>query len=149
MERRLPLAELRALLGTQPGKLLDEQTLAADRRALERALIERGYLAATVAPAAVTFGANGAAYVVFDVDRGPMFRLRTIMVTGPGEELDIVTLSPGDDAVPARIERAKQILEGALAARATRSHVEVRVHEDRANAAVDVELATTVVTVMR
>ena len=149
-ERRLPISELRTLLATKAGDLLDEQKLEADRRALEATLVARGFLAATVSPASVTFADNGGAYVVFDVDRGPMYRLRSITVTGPGEaDAGVVTLSPGDDAIRSRIERARQSLADALAHRATRSHVEVQVHEDPATASVDVELATTEVTVLR
>lgn len=150
IERRLPLADLRALLTTKPGELVDAYKLEADRRALEQALAARGYLAAKVAPASVTFGAKGGAYVVFDVQRGPMFRLRSVEVTGPGERhAGVVTLSPGDDAVMTRIERARQTLQELLAARSSRSIVELRVREDRTTATVDVELATTEVTVLR
>src|SRR5688572_24215895 len=61
-DRRLPLLELRSLLTTKPGELLDAQKLEADRRALEGALTSRGYLAARVSPASISFGANGGAY---------------------------------------------------------------------------------------
>ena len=149
-ERRLPISELRSLLATKPGELLDEHALETDRRALQDALVARGFLAATVAPASVTFAKSGGAYVVFDVDRGPMYRLRSVTVTGPGEvDASVVTLSPGDDAIPTRIERARQALSDAIAHRASRSRVEVRLHEDPATASVDVELATTEVTVLR
>ena len=149
-DRRLPLAELRSLLTTKPGELLDEHKLDADRRVLEEALVGRGYLAARVAAPSVTFAPNGGAFVVFDVDRGPMFRLRSVTVTGPGEaDVGVVTISAGDDAVPARIERARQTLQDVLANRASKARVEARVHEDFANASVDVELATVEVTVLR
>lgn len=145
-ERRLPISELRNLLSTRVGELLDEQALAADRRALQDALVARGFLAARVAPASVTFAPNGGAYVVFDVDRGPMYHLRSISVTGPGEEdTEVVTLSPGDDAVRSRIDRARQALQDVLAHRASRSRVEVHLHEDPATS----RLATTEVTVLR
>ena len=148
--RRLPLHELRALLTTRPGELLDEQALAADRRALEQALVSRGYLAARVAPAAVTFAANGGAYVVFDVERGPMYHLRSVTVTGPGEgDAGVVTIAAGDEAVQARIDGARQSLQEVLGTRSARSRVELYVHEDRDAAVVDVELVTTEVTVLR
>ncbi len=149
-ERRLPIAELRALISTKPGDLLDEKRLAADRGALEASLVARGFLAAKVAPASVTFAKTGAAYVVFDVTRGPMFHLRSIKVTGPGEaDADVVTLSEGDDAIQSRIERARQTLADVLSHKATKSRVELHVHEDLSTASVDLELATTDVTVMR
>lgn len=149
MDRRLPLADLRRLLTTKPGELVDAYKLETDRRALEEALAARGYLAAKVAPATVTFDDAGA-YVVFDVERGPMFRLRNVTVTGPGERhIGVVTLSPGDDAVKSRLDRARQTLQELLAARASRSTVELRLHADHATASVDVELATTEVTVLR
>jgi len=149
-ERRLPISELRTLLSTKAGDLLDQQKLEADRRALEATLVARGFLAAKVSPASVTFANNGGAYVVFDVERGPMYRLRSITVTGPGEaDADVVTLSAGDDAIRSRIERARQSLAEVLVHRASKSQVEVHVHEDPATATVDVELATTEVTVLR
>jgi outer membrane protein assembly factor BamA len=149
-ERRLPISELRMLLTTRPGDLLDQQKLERDRKAIEATLVARGFLAARVAPASVTFTNNGGAYVVFDVERGPMYRLRSVTVTGPGEaDLDVVTLSAGDDAIHSRIERARQTLADAIAHRSTKSRVEVRLHEDPATASLDVELATTEVTVMR
>ena|SRR5687767_2034984 len=149
-ERRLPLAELRGLLTTKPGDLIDEAKLEADRSALREALVARGFLAATVSAPSITTGKNGGAYVVFDVERGPMFHLRSITVTGPGESnAHVVRLSAGDEAVRSRIERAQQSLGEVLANRSTKSRVELRVHEDPATASVDVELATTEITVLR
>lgn len=137
-ERRIPIAELRSLLTTKPGELLDEQALAADRKAIQSALVARGYLTAHVDEAEVTFTKNGGAYVVFDVARGPMYRFRTITVTGPGaKDADVVTIATGDEALPSRIERAKQTL-----ADASRLSVEVVLHEDEKTASVDVELQT-------
>ncbi len=149
-ERRLPISELRMLLTTKPGELLDVQKLETDRMAIEATLVARGFLAARVAPASVTFAKNGGAYVVFDVERGPMYRLRSIRVTGPGEaDAGVVTLSAGDDAVRSRIERARQTLAETITHRSTKSRVELRLHEDRATASLDVELATAEVIVMR
>jgi hypothetical protein len=142
-ERRLPISELRMLLSTKPGELLDQQKLDTDRKALEGALVARGFLAARVAPATVTFAKNGGAYVVFDIERGPMYRLRAVTVTGPGHvDAEVVTLSAGDDAIRSRIERARQTLEDAVAHLPTKPTVEVRLHEDPATASLDVELAT-------
>jgi outer membrane translocation and assembly module TamA len=149
-DRRLPFSELRALLTTKPGEMLDEAKLDADRRALQEALAARGYLAAKVAPASVTFANTGAAYVVFDIDRGPMFHLRSVTITGPGEsDANIVTLSAGDDAVRSRLDRARQALADVLVRRSSKARVELRIHEDLDAAVVDVELATTEVTVLR
>jgi outer membrane protein assembly factor BamA len=149
-ERLLPLAEMRSALTTKSGDLLDETTLATDRVAVETVLKQRGYLAATIATPSVTFTKNGGAYVVFDVERGPLFRIRSVTVTGPGEsERDVVTIAAGDDALPARIEHAKQVLAEALAHKSKLARVELRVHEDLAAAAVDVELVTTEVTARR
>jgi outer membrane protein assembly factor BamA len=140
-ERRLPISELRTLLSTKSGDLLDQNKLAADRRALEDALVARGFLAATVAPASVTFSKYGGAYVVFDVERGPMFRLRAVNVIGPGElDADVVTIATGDDAVRSRIERARMTLADAVAHR--KLTVEMKLREDRTAATVDVDLIT-------
>ena len=137
-ERRLPISELRTLLATKPGEMLDAQKLEADRKSIQANLVARGFLSATVAPATVTFAKNGGAYVVFDVARGPMYRLRSITVTGMHPaDADVVTLSPGDDAIQSRIERSRQTL--AEAANAT---VQVKLHEDPASASLDVELTT-------
>lgn len=149
-ERRLPISELRTLLTTKPGDMLDEHKLEVDRASLQTTLVSRGFLAAKVSPASVTFAKTGGAYVVFDVDRGPMYRLRSVTVTGPGEaDADVVTLSSGDEAIRTRIERARQTLADAVAHRSTKSRVEVRLHEDPATASLDVELATIEVTVLR
>lgn len=137
-ERRIPIAELRSLLATRVGELLDQQALAQDRKAIQAALVARGYLNAQVEEAHVTFAKNGGAYVVFDVARGPMYRLRSIVVTGPGaKEADVVTIASGDEALPARIERSRQVLVDA-----TKLQVEVVLHEDEKTATVDVELLT-------
>lgn len=137
-ERRLPISELRSLLSTKPGAMLDAEALEADRRALQANLVARGFLAATVAPATVTFAKNGGAYVVFDVNRGPMYRLRSITVTGlRPADADVVTLSSGDDAVQSRIERTRQTL-----AEAANAAIEVKLREDPASASLDVELTT-------
>jgi outer membrane protein assembly factor BamA len=142
-ERRLPVSELRMLLSTKPGELLDQRKLDNDRKAIEGALVARGFLAARVAPASVTFAKGGGAYVVFDIERGPMYRLRAVTVTGPGHvDAEVVTLSAGDDAIRSRIERARQTLEDAIAHHPTKPRVEVRLHEDRATASLDIELAT-------
>ncbi|MDQ3367279.1 MAG: hypothetical protein M3680_17795 [Myxococcota bacterium] len=143
LERGLPLADLRALLTTSAGELLEEARLAADRRALAAALIDRGYLAAQVGPASVTFDRGGGAHVVFDVERGPMFHVGSIAVTGPGaRDAHVVRLATGDDASARRIARARETLVETLARRGARADVELVLHDRPATATVDVELAT-------
>jgi outer membrane protein assembly factor BamA len=140
-ERRIPIQELRSLVSTKTGDLLDDQKLTADRRVIEDALVARGYLAATVAPASVTFTKNGGAYVVFDVERGPLYRLGEVTVRGPGAgDADVVTIATGDEAMRSRIERARQTLADAVGHRGLT--VEMKLHEDRATATVDVDLIT-------
>jgi outer membrane protein assembly factor BamA len=139
----LPLATLRSVLHTQVGRTLDDAALDRDREALETALEERGYLAAHVAPPSVTYDARGGAYIVFDIDRGPMFHLRSVEVTGPGErEVGVVTIAAGDEAVRARVEHARQALLETFARRGHKADVELTQRTDFAAAAVDVVIAT-------
>ncbi|HWO17350.1 MAG TPA: POTRA domain-containing protein [Kofleriaceae bacterium] len=138
--RDLPSVALRAVVSTQVGDSLDDQRLERDRAAIEAELEARGYLAAKVASASVTFAPRGA-YVVFDVEAGPMFHLRSVTVTGPGQrEAGVVRLAAGDEASASRIARARQSLSDALASRG--KQVELRVTTDEAAAAIDLELAT-------
>lgn len=139
----LPQAALRALLETKPGARLDAAALERDRAAIEDALAARGYLSATVAAPAVTHGARGGAYVVFDVEKGPLFRVRSVVVSGPGErDRDVVTLGRGEPADRERIGRARDVLATTLARHRSRPQVELVVKDDRDAAAVDVELVT-------
>jgi outer membrane protein assembly factor BamA len=139
--RDLPSSALRGVVSTRVGDQLDEQRLERDRAAIEADLEARGFLAAKVAPASVTFGPHGGAYVVFDVEAGPMFHLRSVTVTGPGQrEAGVVRLAAGDEASRDRIARARQSLADALARRG--KQVELRVTTDEAAAAIDLELAT-------
>jgi hypothetical protein len=138
----LPSARLREALETHPGDQLDTARLARDRGAMERELAGLGYLAARVEPAAITFDAAGAAYITFEIDQGKLFHLRSVEVTGPGKDVGVVTLAAGDDAVRARIERARQALADALVRRGKPATVALSVHTDLAAAAVDVVLAT-------
>jgi len=135
-------ARLREVIATRPGAQLDSERLTRDRDAMERTLADLGYLAARVEPATVTFDAAGAAYVSFDVDQGRLFHLRHIEVTGPGKDVVVLTLVPGDAAIRDRIELARQALADGLVRRGRRAPVELSVHTDLAAAAVDVALAT-------
>jgi len=139
---KLAAARLREVLETHPGEQLDTERLGRDRTAMERALAELGYLAARVEPATVTFDAAGAAYVTFEIDQGRLFHLRRVEVTGPGKDAMVVTLAAGDEAIRARIERARQALVEGLARRGKPAPVELSIHTDLAAAAVDVVLAT-------
>jgi outer membrane protein assembly factor BamA len=136
----LPLAVLRDVLVTKVGGELDPARLAADRVSLERALAARGYLAAHVDPAEVSYSA-GRAFVTFPVEQGAVFKVRSIRVTGATErDAGVVTLAVGDPAIESRIEHARQLLADHLARRGKRMDVTVHVTRDEAGAAVDVEL---------
>ena len=139
----LPLAALRSVLHTRVGATLDDNALDHDRAALEAALEDRGYLAAHVGPPSITYDANGGAYIVFDIDRGPMFHLRSVAVTGPGErEIGVVTIAAGDEAVRERVEHARLALLDTIERRGRKGEVTLTEHTDFAAAAVDVVLAT-------
>jgi hemolysin activation/secretion protein len=142
--RGLPLAALRDVLETKAGQLVDLATLSRDRAVLEEALIARGYLAARVADARVTFGAGGATFVTFPIEPGPMFRIRNVTVTGASaQEAGVVTLGAGETADAARITQARQALEARLGVRSQRSLVLTRLAPDMAAGLVDIELAAT------
>jgi surface antigen-like variable number repeat protein len=140
---RLPITALRAQLTTKVGEALDTAKLAHDRDALETLMTSRGYLSAKVAPAAITHGPLGGAYVVFDVDPGPIFHFRSVEVTGPGkQEVGVVTIASGDDAIGERAAHAVQALHDTLARRGRTSTVELAQHTDVSAAAVDVTITT-------
>jgi outer membrane protein assembly factor BamA len=139
---QLPLARLRELLETHPGAALDRDRLTRDRAAMARDLAATGYLAARVAPADVTFDASGAAYIMFEIDKGPLFHLRKVEVIGPGKDAAVVTISPGDEAIQARIDQARKTFAEGLARRGKSAAVELSVQVDRPAAAVDVVLTT-------
>lgn len=141
--RGLPLAELRAVLTTHQGDLLDAKHLDHDRAALEAELAAHGYLAARVEPPAVTFAPTGGAFVSYQITQGAMFHLRSVHVIGPtARDAGVVTITSGDDAIGSRIDRARQVLADNLARRGKPSKVAVALHTDLAAATVDVELST-------
>jgi hypothetical protein len=138
--RSLPMSTLRAALSTQPGDILDEEKLARDREAVITALASRGYLAAKVGPAKIVQTAAGA-FVVFSVDQGPEFRVRSVGVTGATQlEAGVVTLSAGEIVDGHRIDRAREALADRLAARGKRRDVMVHLSTDVDRALVDIEL---------
>jgi hypothetical protein len=141
--RGLPTVALHGVLESKPGELIDDAKLARDRDALEAELAARGFLSAKVSPATITFVPNAGASIVFDIDRGPMYHLRSVVVSGPGQrETSVVTLSAGDEAVRERLERARQILADSLARRGGKTTVVLALRNDQDAAAVDVELVT-------
>ena len=139
---RLPVAALREVLSTRPGDLIDQARLERDRAAMQQALEARGFLAAKVSPAQVTFDEVGAAYVTFAVDPGPVFHVRSVAVTGASvKDAGIVTIAAGEIVSPARIAEARDALADRLTARGKRGTVTVQMTTDAAAAAVDVVLS--------
>lgn len=145
--RNLPTSDLRAVLGTEVGHPVDEHQLELDREALTMTLAARGYLAAKVSTA-ITPATDGM-YVVFDIETGPMFRVRSIEVTGPGQRFEsTVMLVSGEEANESRIARARQALADMLTRRnAGKVTVEVALHANPTTATVDVELSTRITTI--
>lgn len=140
---RLPLSALRAQLTAKVGEALDTAKLARDREALETLLASRGYLSAKVAPAAISHGPLGGAYIVFDVDPGPMFHFRNVEVTGPGkQEVGVVTIAAGDEAISERAAHSTQALQDTFARRGRKVQVELSQRTDVSAAAVDVTITT-------
>jgi hypothetical protein len=136
----LPLAQLRDSLGTRVGAPVDTDQLERDRVTLEAMLEARGYLGAQVGSPTVTFGPRGA-YVVFAVDRGPLFHLRSVTLAGDGwKHAGVVTLAAGDEAHGARLEAARREAEATLSRSGRPGRIELFVVPDRAEALVDVTL---------
>jgi outer membrane protein assembly factor BamA len=139
----LPLAQLRDSLETRVGAPVDTDALERDRLAVEAALQARGFLGAKVASPTVTFGASGGAYVVFAVERGPLFHLRSVKLDGADwKHAGVVTLAPGDEAHGERLEAARREAEATLARSKAPRRVELVVVPDHAEALVDVTLVT-------
>jgi hypothetical protein len=110
----LPVAELRRVVGTDVGVVVDDHQLELDREAIAATLVARGYLSAT-ATASVT---SDRAYVVFDVETGPLYRVRQIAVSGPAKRYEAsVMFLAGEDASEDRIARARRLLADSLARR--------------------------------
>ncbi len=81
--------------------------------------------------------------MTFQVTKGPVFKLRSVTVTGATErDAGVVTLSAGDDAIADRIERARQGLAETLSRRGKPSQVTVATRADLAAGVVDVELTS-------
>ncbi len=138
--RGLPLAALRAVLVSKPGEQVDDAKLEADRIALGAELASRGYLAALVRPAVVTYSTG--AYVVYEIDAGDVFKIRDVKVIGASEKDAVITISKGDEALASRIESARQILAENLERHGKKHTVTVSIERDIANHVVDVTLTT-------
>lgn len=137
----LPLAQLRDAITTRIGSTVDPEQLASDRAALQAWLENRGYLAATVESAVVTFGATGGAYVVFDIHAGPLFHIRSVVLEGDAwSDAGIVTIRPGDEASGERIARARQTAEDTLARHGSTLDVDLVVRTFPDEAELDVTL---------
>jgi outer membrane protein assembly factor BamA len=142
--RDLPVTSLREVLASHAGDQLDTAKLEHDRAALQDALAARGYFAAKVGAADVSFDEHGGAYVTFAIEQGPEFRVRTVEVTGASaKDAGVVTLTAGEVASPARFAQAREALAERLAARGKPATVSVQVTTDEAAAAVDVVLSAT------
>lgn len=139
--RGLPMAALRGVLETQAGALIDLATVQRDRVSLTKVLVDRGYLAARVDTARVTFGAGGAVYVTFPIEQGPLFRIRNINVAGASaSEAGIVTLAGGEVADADRIALTRRAVEARLKVRGKQNAVDAALALDTALGLVDIQL---------
>jgi outer membrane protein assembly factor BamA len=144
----LPEAELRRLVATQVGAAVDPGLLDLDREAIAQTLVARGYLAATTT-ATVTNTAGGA-YVVFDVATGPLYRVRSVAITGPAQSLEASLQSTiGEDASDERIAQVRRAVVDSLAGRTGKIAVDLAVIADAATASVDLEVSTRITTLAR
>lgn len=131
----LPMATLRDAIETKLMTVVDTEMLERDRATLERALADRGYLAAKVASPSVTFGPSGGAYVVFDIDRGPLYHVRNVSLDGlPG----VVPVTGGDEASLSRLEKIREAAQATLDRHGTQTRVSLSIDADHADAMIDV-----------
>jgi outer membrane protein assembly factor BamA len=138
----LPFAQLREAIATRVGERVDTDQLERDRASLQTTLEARGFLGAKVGSPTVTFGARGA-YVVFPVERGPLYHLRSVTLEGPSwAAAGVVTLASGDEANSERLASARRAAEDTLARSGKRLRVELVMHPDPTEALVDVTLVT-------
>ncbi|MEO8701221.1 MAG: POTRA domain-containing protein [Kofleriaceae bacterium] len=141
--RGLPLAQLREVISTKIGAIVDPARLERDRIALQQWLSARGYLAAKVAMPIVTFGAAGGALIVFDIQRGPLFHVDDVRLEGKGwKDAGVVTIASGDEALGDRLARARQAAEDTLARHGQELRVELVLEPDPRTAMVDVAFVT-------
>jgi outer membrane protein assembly factor BamA len=141
--RGLPLAELRSSMGTKLGATVDTAQLGRDKLALQKTLAARGYLAAKVSDPIVTFGPTGGVYIIVDIERGPLYRIRNVTLVGPAwRDAGVVTLAAGDEAEAERLSRARQAAEDTLVRHGKALHVELELTRDKVEPMVDVRLVT-------
>jgi outer membrane protein assembly factor BamA len=143
--RGLPLATLRAAVTTHVGDQVDDIKLERDRTSLQTTLIAQGYLAAEVEHPTITFDGGGA-FVAYAIRTGALYHVRDVKVTTVAKDVNIkdagiVTLTKGDEAVAATIERARQHIIDVLASKSHKHSVDVKLHTDPGAGVVDVELA--------
>ena len=139
--RGLPMASLRDLLTTHAGESVNSTKLVHDREALEQELVDRGYYAAHVNDAQVSYDARGGAFVTFRIEQGPQFRVRQVIVTGAtAKDAGVVALEAGEIASADRIQLARVTLADRLEAHGKRTTVAANVREDDAAGVVDIEL---------
>lgn len=141
--RGFPLSQVRDALQTKIGSIVDPAKLEQDRVAVQRELTTRGYLSAKVAPPVVTYGPEGGVYIVFDVERGPLFHIRTVSFAGDHwADAGVVPLASGDEARGDRLARVRKAAEETLARHGKRLQVDVEITTDAADAMIDVRLTT-------
>lgn len=139
----LPMAQLRQRLATRVGDTLDAVRLDRDRAALEGYLVARGYLAAKVNPPSITFGAQGGAFIVFEIDRGALYHLGEVTLEGGDwKHAGVVTILAGDEADAGRLARARQQAEETLARYGKQLRVDLELTPRPNVALVDVKLVT-------
>ena len=125
----LRAAFLSDVVTTREGSPLRENLLESDRQRVLEALIARGHLDAKVAAPRVSWH-QGAAWVEFPVDAGPVYVVRAVTVEGKATKrhpgvADVPTLRIGDDADADAIEASADLLRDWLAARSVRAKVTV------------------------
>jgi Surface antigen variable number repeat len=141
--RGLPVAQLRDVMATKLGENVDTAKLGQDRVAIQTELASRGYLAAKVSDPVVTYGPSGGVYIVFDVERGPLFHIRTITLVGPNwKDVGVVTLAPGDEAVDTRLQRVRQTAQDTISRLHNNARVDLLVIPDVIEHVIDVRLIT-------
>jgi hypothetical protein len=141
--RGLPLAELRNAMGTKLGATVDTAQLGRDKLAMQKTLAARGYLAAKVSDPIVTFGPSGGVYIIVDVERGPLYRIRNVTLDGPAwGDAGVVTLASGDEAEAERLAHTRQAAEDTLRRHGKSLQVELELTRDKVEPMVDVRLVT-------
>ena len=135
------MAELRDVLSTHAGDVLDRTKLAHDKLALEGVLAARGYLAAKVDAGRVTFDASGGAFVTFAISKGPVFHVRSIVVSGATEkDAGVMTISTGEVVLAERLAHAREAIAERLKSRGKPSTVALDVILDAKTASADITL---------